>query len=68
MKLQEFLDMYGITVSGAAKRIEVTPQHLSLIIKGKVRPSKRLAKDISAYTRGAVALEEIDYVGHRKVG
>lgn len=59
MKFHEFLDMYGIPITSAAKRIEVSPQHLSLILKGRVRPSKRLARDIAAYTRGAVSCDEV---------
>lgn len=59
MKLKDFFDMYGITVSGAARKIEVSPHHLREIFYGRSKASKRLAKDISQYTQGLVSIEEI---------
>ena len=59
MKLQEFIDMYGISTGAAARIIEMSAQHLRQIIRGAVRPSRRLARDISEYTKGVVSVDEI---------
>lgn len=42
-----------------AARLGITPEHLSLIISGKKRPSLDLAIRISAATVGLVSLEEL---------
>lgn len=59
MRLSEFMDQFGITASGAAKRIEVSTHHFRQVLAGKARVSKRLARDIAEYTRGAVSIEEV---------
>jgi hypothetical protein len=59
MRLNEFMDQFGITASGAAKRIEMSTHHFRQVAAGKARVSRRLAKDIAEYTRGAVSVEEI---------
>lgn len=59
MRLAEFFEMYGIAVTRAARIIDCSPQHLMQIADGKVKPSRRLAKDISQYTHGAVSIDDI---------
>lgn len=64
MQLKEFFDTFGVAITKAARIIDCTPHHLMGISSGKIKPSRRLARDISLYTRGAVSVDEI--INHSK--
>lgn len=59
MNLRDFLYINKIKVMDFAKSVDISRQHLSEIINGKVKPGRRLAKDIEIVTNGCVTAEEL---------
>ena len=59
MKLKVFLVLNKISITDFSKKLRCTRDHLSRVINGSKRASKRLAKDIEEATLGEVKAEEI---------
>lgn len=59
MKLDEFIKASGLKIVFVASKIGTTRTHLSNIIRKSKKPSWRLARDISEFTKGEVTIEEI---------
>lgn len=54
MELREYLFRNRLTVTHLSRLLECTRTHLSEIIHGRRKPSRRLAKDIEKITNGEV--------------
>ncbi len=59
MDLREYLFRNRLTVKGFSDKIDCSRNHLSSIIHGRFKPSKRLAKDIELATNGEVKAEDL---------
>lgn len=59
MKLKVYLVLNKISITDFSKQLRCTRDHLSRVINGSKRASKRLAKDIEEATKGEVTSEEI---------
>jgi ribosome-binding protein aMBF1 (putative translation factor) len=59
MNLREYLFYNRITVKEFSEKIEYSRTHLSAIIHGRLKPSKRLAKQIERETNGEVTVKEL---------
>lgn len=59
MTLKEYLFLYRIKVSDFAEKINCNRSYFSRLINGKVKPGKRLAKDIEIATNGEVKASEL---------
>lgn len=68
MKLKVYLVLKKISITDFSKHLRCTRDHLSRVINGSKRASKRLAKDIEEATNGEVKAEEIlqEYHGNEK--
>lgn len=54
--LKEYLNTTGTSLSDFAISLDCNKFYLDRVMKGKVVPGRRLAKDIFAVTYGAIAL------------
>ena len=59
MDLREYLFRKRLTVKEFSETLDYTRTHLSQIINGNRRPSKRLAKAIEELTEGEVTIHEL---------
>lgn len=59
MDLREYLFRHNITQRKFADMLEVTPQYIHNIVKGKTKPGRRLAKAIVEMTQELVTLSEL---------
>lgn len=59
MKIEEYLSKYGMTKSGFAKRLGITPSNLHKIIAGSSYPTAKLAQRIVKLTNGEVTFEDL---------
>lgn len=59
MDLREYLFRHRLSVVDFSKIIECDRAYLSKIVNGKLKPSKRLAKDIEEATNGEVTASEL---------
>ncbi len=59
MDLREYLFRKRMTTKEFAEKLEYSRTHLTLILNGKSRPSKRLAKDIERLTDGEVTVADL---------
>jgi hypothetical protein len=59
MDLRRYLFEKKISIVDFSKTIECDRAYLSKIVNGKLKPSKRLAKDIEKATNGDVKAEEL---------
>jgi DNA-binding transcriptional regulator YdaS (Cro superfamily) len=61
MKLKEYIEQMDpkISMSEFARRLEIHPNYIWLLISGKRHPSEGLAHEIVRYTKGAVTYEEL---------
>ncbi len=59
MNLREYLFIKRMTVTEISKMLECNRPYMSAIVNGRLKPSKRLAKDIERVTNGEVKAEEI---------
>jgi plasmid maintenance system antidote protein VapI len=59
VNLRDYLYHNRISVTEFAKNIDYSRGHLTSIINGKLRPSKKLARQIEKATNGEVKAEEL---------
>lgn len=59
MKLKDYLFHNGISIQDFADKLEYSRTHLSQIVNGQSKPSKRLAKAIEQLTNGQVTAKEL---------
>lgn len=59
MNLREYLFINRLSVTEFSEKLEYSRTHLSAIIHGKLKPSKRLAKAIEKATNGDVTIQEV---------
>ena len=59
MKLKIYLMINKIRLGEFSKILGCTREHLSRIINGKIRASKRLAQDIERETHGKIKAQEV---------
>lgn len=59
MDLYVYLAMKRISVTDFAKKLMVSRSYFNQIVVGRMKPSKRLAKDIEEATKGEVTVEEL---------
>ena len=59
MDLKRYIFDKGLTISQVARDLDITINYFGRIVRGQYKPSKRLARDISIYTQGAVSAEEL---------
>ena len=59
MDLKEYLYQKRLTLKQFSEIIGYNRSYLSLIMNGKLKPSKRLAKDIQEATNGQVTENEL---------
>ena len=59
MKLKDYLDENNKSVEKFARKLQCSTGHLSRVIHMKIKPSKRLAKDIQDLTGGVVTVLEL---------
>ncbi len=59
MNLREYLFIKRISVKEFSEALDYSRTHLSGIVHGKLKPSKRLAKAIEKATNGEVTVTEI---------
>lgn len=66
MKLKVYLVLNKRSITDFSKHLGCTRDHLSRIINGSTRASKRLAKDIELATQGEVKAEDVlkEYKGN----
>jgi DNA-binding XRE family transcriptional regulator len=57
LKLKAYLANIGMTLKEFAVLVDANPHYLSMISGGKIKPSRRLAKEIEAATHGNVKIE-----------
>ncbi len=57
--LREHLYQSRMTVTEFARKMQTTRTHISNIINGKIRPGKRLARDIEIETGGLITAEDL---------
>ena len=58
MNLREYLFINRLTVTEFSKKVDCNRPYMSGIIHGRIKPSKRLARDIEEATNGEVKAEE----------
>lgn len=56
MNLKAYLATINITLKDFSESIEVSPVYLSQMVKGRIKPSKRILKRLNAATQGQVDL------------
>ena len=61
MWIDEWLFKEGKSVKEVAKKLDITPQHLSQVVCGTRKASSRLALEIEKITKGKVTIREILY-------
>ena len=59
MDLREYLFRKKLSVTKFSEMIDSNRAYLSLVIHGRTKPGKRLAKDIERATNGEVTAEEL---------
>lgn len=59
MKLREYLFVNRISVKEFSKSVDYSRTHLSGVVNGKLKPSKKLARAIEKATQGEVSIEEL---------
>lgn len=59
MKLLEFMHSKGLTYKEMAVQAKCDPRYLSQVIKGKYKPSQRLAVFIETLTEGKVSADSL---------
>lgn len=59
MNLRDYLHFNRITVTEFAKTVDYSRGHLASIVNGKLKPSKKLARQIEKATNGQVTIEEL---------
>lgn len=59
MELRDYLHFSRKSIVNFAKEIGVCRQHMSLIVNGKTKPSKFLARYIEEMTGGEVRVEDL---------
>lgn len=64
MEFREYLFRNRLSVIDAAKELGISRPYLSLVVNGRVKPGKRLAKDIEIYTNHEV---KSDCIAHAQV-
>ena len=64
MKLNEYLKKYKIKTIDFARQIECQQSYVSLLTKGKRRPSPELALRIQEATEGKVTILELLFPDH----
>ena len=57
--LKEHLYQSRMTVTQFADKIQASRSYMSNIINGKMKPGKRLAKDIEIETKGLILAEDL---------
>lgn len=55
VKLRDYLDRYGITISTMARSLGMSRATISKLVNGKGRPSWRTAQRVQNYTQGEVS-------------
>ena len=59
MNLKEYLFFERKSITNFAKELQLNRTYMNLIVNQKVKPSKRLAKDIEIATQGKVSAAEV---------
>jgi DNA-binding transcriptional regulator YdaS (Cro superfamily) len=59
MELREYLFRERKSVTGFAKELFVSRNHMSQVTLGKLKPSIRLARDIERITEGKVTIADL---------
>jgi DNA-binding transcriptional regulator YdaS (Cro superfamily) len=59
MDLREYLFIHRLSVKDFSEKLDYSRTHLSAIVHGKLKPSKRLARAIERETNGEVTVEEL---------
>lgn len=59
MDLRTYIFMKRCTAAKIARELGVTDNHFRQIVRGEIKPSTRLAKDIAAYTGYAVTIDDL---------
>lgn len=59
MELRDYLHKKRISITEFARQINVSRTHLGRIVNNKLKPGKRLAKDIERLTDGCVTTCEL---------
>ena len=67
MELDVWLVMNKMTIKELAQHLEVDRDHLGKIINKRVKPGKRLARDIVLATQGQVTERELMSIDNQKV-
>jgi len=68
MKLKIYLVLNNMSITDFSKNLRYSRDHLSRVINGTKRASKKLAEDIEKATNGEVKIEEVlsEYKGNKK--
>lgn len=59
MKLRDYLYHNRITITEFAQVLDYSRGHLTSVVNGKLRPSKKLARQIEKNTNGQVTVQEL---------
>lgn len=59
MMLKEWFEKHKVKQVALAKALGYHQQHISQITRGLRRPSKRLAREIEAFTNGEVTIDDL---------
>jgi transcriptional regulator with XRE-family HTH domain len=59
MNLKEYLYLKKVTIKDLSELLDYSRPHLSGVVNGKLKPSRKLARAIQKYTNGEVTMEEI---------
>lgn len=59
MDLRTYLFHKRISIADFSRQLKCSRDHLSRIVNGKLKPSERLAEDISQATDGEVTVKEL---------
>jgi plasmid maintenance system antidote protein VapI len=57
MTLGQFIKYRGYTIAEFARHVEYTREHISKVVHGRSRPSRKLKNRVFNMSKGAVVLE-----------